>query len=208
MGHLMHSFYTYKNQPFLYGEYSLFVAEVASTFNEALLTHHLLGKKQSKNMKKYLLAQWIEDINGTFFIQTMFADFELRAHQMAEKGQPLTADSLAKLYNKILTEYYGDAITIDSEYDYTWMRIPHFYRNHYVYKYATSYAASMALSQKVRKGEKGALKNYLAFLSAGSSVYPIDVLKMAGVDMSKPEPIESCIDLYGELVEELDKLMK
>ena len=207
LGHSMHTHYTISSQPFIYGDYSIFVAEVASTFNEALLIDHLLNTTDDKRKKINLLAQYITNFNGTLFAQTLFAEFELKMHQMAEAGEPLTADSLSALYSELARKYYGKAMTYDDMYAFTWCRIPHFYRNFYVYKYATSFAAATALSQKLLKREEGAAEAYKEFLSGGSSDYPINLLKKAGVNMSEPEPVVKALGLYAELVKRLEELV-
>ena len=207
LGHTMHSFYTAKHQPYIYGDYSIFVAEVASTMNEALLMDHLLKNTDDRLKKLNLLGQYLSNINGTVIAQTLFAEFELKIHQMAEEGKPLTQDTLSEEYFKLLQTYWGEVLTYDELYRYTWSRIPHFYANFYVYKYATSFAASTALSRKIIDDETGAADRYQQFLSSGSSDYPIELLKKAGVDMSAPAPIDATMDLYEELVEEMEGLL-
>ncbi len=207
IGHTMHTWYTYKYQPQIYAEYAIFVAEVASTFNEALLMDHLLATETDPQKRLVYINQYIDNIQGTIIRQTLFAEFELEMHRMYEAGEPLTAESLSALYKRILTEYYAPEVTIDDQYAYTWMRIPHFYSNFYVYKYATSMAAALALSDRVEKGGEQELKDYLGFLSGGSSKYPLDLLKGAGVDMSTPAPIEAAMKKFGELVDELEVLL-
>lgn len=208
MGHCMHTWYSHKHQPYVYSGYALFNAEVASTFNEALLMELLLKKERDPAKRLYLINQYIDQIRGTLITQVQFADFELRMHRAAEAGEPLTAENLGKLYVSTMRDYYGDGTVIDEEYAFTWIRIPHFYRNFYVYKYATSYAASQALSQKVLKGEKGAKEAYIKFLSGGSSKYPLDLLRDGGVDMSTPAPVETTMKKFSELVNEMEILLK
>jgi len=207
MGHSMHTWFSMHNQPYIYSEYRIFVAEVASTFNEALLMDYLLKTEKDPAKRLYLVNQYIDNIRGTLISQVIFAEFELKMHKAAEAGQPLTAESLSKMYKETIQSYYGSDVTWDEQYAYTWIRIPHFYRNFYVYKYATSYAASQALSQKVLNKEKGAREAYLHFLSSGSSEYPLDLLRRAGVDMSKPAPIEITMKKLGQLVDEMEKLL-
>ncbi|MBL0063088.1 MAG: oligoendopeptidase F [bacterium] len=207
MGHTMHTYFTYKHQPQIYAEYAIFVAEVASTFNEALLMDHLLATETDPQKRLVYINQYIDNIQGTIIRQTLFAEFELEMHRMYERGEPLTAESLSALYKSILTEYYAPEVTIDDQYAYTWMRIPHFYSNFYVYKYATSMAAALALSDRVEKGGEQELNDYLGFLGGGSSKYPLDLLKGAGVDMSTPAPIEAAMKKFGELVDELEVLL-
>ncbi|MCB9367259.1 MAG: oligoendopeptidase F [Calditrichaeota bacterium] len=208
IGHTMHTWYTYKYQPQIYADYAIFVAEVASTFNEALLMDHLLKTETDPEKRLVLVNQYIDNIHGTIIRQTLFAEFELEMHRMYEQGQPLTAESLSELYRKVAASYYEPEVTIDSQYDYTWLRIPHFYSNFYVYKYATSMSAALALSERVLSGGEQELQDYLGFLAGGSSKYPLDLLKGAGVDMSSPQPIEAAMHKFGELVDELEVLLK
>jgi oligoendopeptidase F len=207
MGHSMHTWFSHHNQPYVYSDYRIFVAEVASTFNEALLMDYLLKKEKDPKNRLYLINQYIDNIRGTLIAQVIFAEFELKMHEAAEKGEPLTAESLSNMYRETIKSYYGPDLTWDDFYAYTWIRIPHFYRNFYVYKYATSFAASQALSQKVIAKEKGARESYIKFLSSGSSQYPMDLLRTAGVDMSKPEPIQASMTKFGQLVDEMEKLL-
>jgi len=208
IGHAMHTWHTMKAQPFIYADYTTFVAEVASTFNEALLLDYLMKNEQDPLRKLALVSQYIDNIRGTFITQTMFADFELRMHRAAEQGLPLTAEALSQMYRDTARDYFGPNVVIDDEYGFTWIRIPHFYRNFYVYKYATSLAGSQALSQKVLAGEPGAKERYIEFLSNGSSKYPIDLLKGAGVDLSTPAPNEMTMQKFDQLVTEMEKLLK
>jgi oligoendopeptidase F len=208
MGHSLNTLLSVRTQPFIYATYSYFNAEVASTFNEALLMDHLLKKEKDPKKKLALVNQYIDNIRGTVITQVMFADFELRMHRAAEAGEPLTAENLTAMYDSTMRDYYGDAVTYDEPYGYTWIRIPHFYRNFYVYKYATSFCASQALSQAVLKKEKGARERYIEFLSAGSSDYPLNILKKAGVDMTTPAPVEATMKKFAELVDEMEKLLK
>ncbi|MEA1986015.1 MAG: oligoendopeptidase F [Candidatus Marinimicrobia bacterium] len=207
LGHSMHTFYTNKTQPYHYANYSLFVAEVASTFNENLLMHHLLGKTENKQERLVLLDKWADNIQGTLYTQVLFAEFEKKSHEMAEAGIPLTAESLNNAYMDILDNFYGDVLTIDEKYKLTWSRIPHFYRAFYVYVYATSISASTYLSQKVLDGDTEVLENYLSMLHKGSSDYPIGLLKGAGVDMSKPDAIEHTLKLFDTIVTEMDEII-
>jgi oligoendopeptidase F len=208
MGHCMNTWHSKRAQPYVYSTYSYFNAEVASTFDEALLMDYLLKKEKDPKKKLALVNQYIDNIRGTVFTQVMFADFELRMHRAAEAGVPLTSENLTAMYDSTLRDFYGDAVTYDEPYGYTWIRIPHFYRNFYVYKYATSYCASQALSQAVLKKEKGAKERYLEFLSAGSSDYPVNILKKAGVDMTTPAPVEATMKKFAELVDEMERLLK
>jgi oligoendopeptidase F len=212
MGHAMHSWYSYKTQPYIYGDYTLFVAEVGSTFDEALLMDDLLKKEKDPAKKLYLVNQWIDQIRGTLVTQVMFADYEHRMHRAMEMGEPLTAESLSQMYVDTMKDYYGNSVAVDPEYGFTWIRIPHFYRNYYVYKYATAYAASQALSQKVLKGKgkerDAAREAYIRFLSGGSSKYPLDLLRDAGVDLATPAPVDATMLKFAELVDEMERLLK
>ena len=203
LGHSMHSHMSRKNQEFIYGDYTIFVAEVSSTVNEALLMGYLLNKETDKNMKKYLLNYYMEQFRGTLFRQTMFAEFELKTHEMAEAGEALTSCALNGIYRELNEKYFGKTVTLDEEIDYEWSRIPHFYRPFYVYQYATGYSAAIALSRKILEGGG---EGYLNFLKSGSSMYPIDQLKMAGVDMSSPQAVDLALDVFDSLVEEFEKL--
>lgn len=206
MGHAMHSHYTWSNQPFIYGDYTIFVAEVASTVNEALLMEHLLKNTDDVNEKKYLLNYFMEQFRGTLFRQTMFAEFELVTHNKVEKGEPLTFDNLCEIYLGLNKKYYGDEINSANEkISFEWSRIPHFYTAFYVYQYATGYSAAITLSQKILK-ENGS-ENYIDFLKGGSSKYSIDLLKGAGVDMTKPEPVENAMKVFENILDEFEKLL-
>lgn len=207
MGHAMHSRLTAASQPYIYGDYSIFTAEVASTLNEALLMNYLLNETGDKEKKLNLLGQYISNINGTVVAQTLFAEFELRIHQMAENYEPITHETLSSTYFDLLQEYWGDVLTYDDLYRYTWCRIPHFYANFYVYKYATSFAASTALSQDILAGNTESRDKYIRFLSAGSTDYPIELLKNAGVDMTTPVPIIATMELYGKLIDRVEELL-
>jgi len=206
MGHAMHSYFAHKNQPYVYGDYATFVAEVASTTNEATLVNYLLSQEMTKAQRLYLLNFLLEQIRTTFFRQTLFAEFELRTHELVEKGEPLTAEAMNKVYHDLYQKYYGPDLYLDPVADYEWSRIPHFYNSFYVYQYATSYAAATAFSKKILAEGQPALEKYLAFLKSGSSDYPIDVLKKAGVDMNSPAPIEATIARFDEVLSEMEKL--
>jgi oligoendopeptidase F len=208
LGHSLHTYNTNKTQPYPTANYSLFVAEVASTFNENLLMNYLLTTMEDKNEKLSLLDQWADNLQGTLYTQVLFAEFEREAHSLAEQGVPLTVETLSDTYLNILKSYYEGVLTIDEEYGLTWSRIPHFYRQFYVYKYATSICASTDLSKKVIDGEEGALDRYMNFLQSGSSDYPIELLKKAGVDMSSPEPIASTLQLFDEIVTQMEELIE
>ncbi len=211
LGHTMQSYFSNKTQPFPTASYPIFVAEVASTFNEALLIDYMLKTIKDDATKLSLLGNYLEGIKSTVFRQTQFAEFELRMHEMAEKGEPLTGEALDKLYSEITRKYYGHdkAVCIVDDYiAHEWAFIPHFYRNFYVFQYATSFTASAALSEKVMAGDKSALKRYLDFLNAGGSKYPVDLLKDAGVDMTTDEPLELTIKKMNRVMDEMEKLIK
>jgi oligoendopeptidase F len=208
LGHSLHSYYTRENQPYRYGNYSIFVAEVASTCNEALLNDYLLKETDDKQRKLYLLNHFLEGFRGTVFRQTMFAEFEHDIHVRAQNGEPLTAEKLTKLYYDLNKKYFGENIVIDEKIGLEWARIPHFYYNYYVYQYATGYSAATALaSQILEKGDE-AVNLYLDFLKSGSSDYPIEVLKRAGVDMTSKQPILAALDVFEEKLNEFESLIK
>ena len=205
MGHSIHTWYSDRNQPFTYAGYKIFVAEVASTCNEALLIRHLLKKAGSREEKAYLLNHFLESFRGTLFRQTMFAEFEDMAHKKAARGESLTAESLCSIYRQLNADYFGPAMTVDRQIDYEWERIPHFYTPFYVYQYATGFSAAVAISSRIMSGEPGALEGYKKFLSGGCSMKPIDFLKLCGVDMSTTRPVDEALGFFGELIEEFKK---
>ncbi|MFC1635427.1 oligoendopeptidase F [Planctomycetota bacterium] len=210
LGHTMHSYYSNKNQPFPMADYSIFVAEVASTFNEALLIHKMLEEIKDDDVRLSLLMNYLDGIKGTVFRQTQFAEFEWRMHEKAERGEPLTGDALTKLYGDILNKYYGHekgACHIDDLYAVEWAYIPHFYYNFYVYQYSTSFTASTALAEKVLSNEPGAVEKYISFISAGGSDYPIEVLKKAGVDMTGPEPFDKTMVAMNRTMDEIEAIL-
>ena len=208
MGHAIHSYYSNENQPYTYSDYKIFVAEVASTCNEALLMDNLLAKTEDKKEKAYLLNYYLEQFKGTVFRQTMFAEFELITHQKVFGGESLTADDLCEIYHDLNVKYFGDDIVIDSEIDMEWARIPHFYRAFYVYQYATGYSAAVALSRKILNEGEPAVERYINnFLKGGGSDYPINLLKKAGVDMTTKEPVNQALDLFGELISQLEEIV-
>jgi oligoendopeptidase F len=207
LGHSMHSYLTHQNQPYPYADYTIFVAEVASTVNEALLTRHLLAKTTNKTEKAYLLNQYLEGFRGTVFRQTMFAEFEQLIHEKAEAGEALTPDLLNALYYELNEQYFGPHMTLDDDIALEWARIPHFYMNFYVYQYATGYSAAAALSQKIVEEGEPAVERYLEFLKSGSSDYPIEVLKKAGVDMTTSKPIELAMKSFEDTLNELEELL-
>lgn len=206
-GHSMHSWYAKRSNPFQHYRYTIFEAEVASTFNEALLLNHLLEQNSGAKMRAYLLNKQIDDIVATLFRQTMFAEYERRTHEMVEQGSPLTVESLRGEYRSLLETYFGPEMVLETESDLEGLRIPHFYMGFYVYKYATGIAASLSLAQRVLAGEDGALDSYMAFLKSGGSRYPIESLRRAGVDMESAEPIQTALDLFARRVEELESML-
>jgi oligoendopeptidase F len=207
-GHSMHSHYSANNQPYQYYGYAIFVAEVASTFNEQLLARHLMRKaKGDKKERAYLINRQLDGIRGTIIRQTMFAEFEKITHALVEAGEPLTVDTLRREYRKLLDLYFGPDFVIDKELELECLRIPHFYRAFYVYKYATGLSAAIALSERVTSGGNGELQDYLGFLKGGCSKYPLDLLRDAGVDMEKPDAVNTALSYFAELTNELDELL-
>lgn len=207
MGHSIHSYYSRTAQDYAYSDYKIFVAEVASTCNECLLIHDLLEKTTDKEQRKYLLNHYLDSFKGTLFRQTMFAEFEKTAHDYCAQGKPLTAEALSQMYLELNQKYFGPDMEKDEEIAYEWMRIPHFYTPFYVYQYATGYSAAVALSAKILKEGKPAVDAYMSFLKGGESKDPIDLLKMAGVDMTTEKPVADALTLFGELVAELEALV-
>lgn len=206
MGHALHSYYSAKNNNIFGSDYKIFVAEVASTCNEALLMDYLLKKTTDKKKKAYLINYFLEQFRTTLYRQTMFAEFELVTHEMVERGEALTADVLKKVYYDLNVKYYGSDIVVDDEIAIEWARIPHFYYNFYVYQYATSFSASMAISKMILEEGKPAVERYLKFLSGGCTKSPIDLLKDAGVDMATKKPISDALKTFGELLKEMDEM--
>ena len=207
MGHSIHSYYSRTAQDYAYSDYKIFVAEVASTCNECLLMHDLLEKTTDKEQRKYLLNHYLDSFKGTLFRQTMFAEFEKNAHEYCAQGKPLTAEALSQMYLELNQKYFGPDMEKDEEIAYEWMRIPHFYTPFYVYQYATGYSAAVALSAQILKEGKPAVDAYMSFLKGGESKDPIDLLKMAGVDMTTEKPVADALALFGELVTELETLV-
>jgi len=205
MGHALHSYYTNRNEPPAYSGHSLFCAEVASTCNESIFARHLLDNTTDHAERLYILENYIHQIIGTFFLQTMFSEFELAIHEIVENGGALTAESMRKLYRDLYQKYYGPDLSIEEGKDIGCLRISHFYRQYYVYQYATSYAASQVLSKKILDGEPGAREAYIEFISTGSSDYPVNILKKAGIDMTTKEPFKNVIQIFSELVDEFEK---
>ena len=208
MGHAMHSYLSNKHQKPLDADYVIFVAEVASTCNEALFMEHLLAKTTDRKERAYLINHFLEQFRTTLYRQTMFAEFERNIGRMAQDGTALTPDVLNAEYRRLNRLYFGDGIVLDDEIDMEWMRIPHFYYNYYVFQYATGYAAAIALSRRILREGESAVKDYLGFLSGGCSKSPIDLLRGAGVDMSTTKPVEEALALFGELLDEMEELMK
>lgn len=207
MGHAIHSYHSDKEQPYIYAGYKIFVAEVASTCNESLLIDYLLKNTEDKKEKAYLINHFLDKFKGTLFRQTMFAEFEMITHKMVENGESLTAENLCKIYHDLNALYYGDDVVIDPEIAMEWARIPHFYTAFYVYQYATGYSAAIALSRRILDEGKPAVDDYTRFLSSGSSNYPIELLKRAGVDMSTKEPVNQALKLFSELLDQMEELM-
>lgn len=207
-GHSMHSYYSRANRPYQYSDYSIFVAEVASTCNEELLFDHLMKTLDDDKQKIYLLNQWSDGFRGTVFRQTMFAEFEHMIHELDAKGESITSEKLTSIYYDLNKQYFGDAMTVDEEIGLEWARIPHFYYNYYVYQYATGQSAATALSKQILEEGEPAVERYINnFLKAGCSDFPIEVLKAAGVDMESPEPIALACQVFEEKLEELEKLL-
>ncbi len=208
MGHSVHSYLSNKTQPVCYADYSIFVAEVASTCNEALLMQYLLKNTDDKKEKAYLINYFLEQFRTTLYRQTMFAEFELRINEMTANGEALTAENMSEIYGELNKLYFGDGIVLDDEIKLEWARIPHFYYDFYVYQYATGYSAAIALSQRILNEGERAVKDYIGFLSGGCSKDPISLLRGAGVDMATTKPIEDALKLFGELTEQMREIMK
>lgn len=207
MGHAIHSYLSNKNQPVAYADYVIFVAEVASTCNESLLMQHLLSKSTDKKRRAYLVNYFLEQFRTTLYRQAMFAEFELKINEMAERGESLTAESLCALYHELNVEYYGEDLVVDKELDMEWARIPHFYNDYYVYQYATGFSAAIALSQRILTEGETAVRDYIGFLSGGCSKDPITLLKGAGVDMTSKYAVENALGLFSKLLDEMEELL-
>ncbi|MBM7583989.1 oligoendopeptidase F [Bacillus pakistanensis] len=205
-GHGVHSKLSSQHQPQITARYSIFVAEVASTVNEVLLINYLLKNEKDSHVRNHLLNHFIDQFKGTFFTQVMFAEFEKKTHEMAEKGLPLNVDVFNETYEGLFREYNGDEVVFDEEVKYGWARIPHFYRPFYVYKYATGFASAIQLATQIFEGDQETLKSYLEFLKSGSSDYPLELLKKTGVDLTSPFPIENSLKRFGALVDEFSKI--
>lgn len=206
MGHALHSHYTWATQPYIYGDYTIFLAEIASTVNEALLMDYLLKNTTDKTKNKYLLNYFMEQFRGTLFRQTMFAEFEMITHEMAERNEPLTVESLNKLYRELNIKYYGTSIIVDDKINYEWARIPHFYNAFYVYQYATGYSAAIAFSKKILEEGATAVENYKDFLKSGSSDYSIEILKKAGIDMTSKKPIKDALSVFEDILNKFESV--
>jgi oligoendopeptidase F len=205
-GHAMHTYYSNNTQPYVYAGYRIFVAEVASTVNESLLMQYLLKNCTDKEQKKYLLNHYFEQFKGTLYRQTMFAEFEMKAHEMVENGEVLSASNLCELYKGLNEKYFGKDMIIDDNIAYEWARIPHFYTPFYVYQYATGYSAAIAISLKILEGDKEVLEGYKKFLKSGSSMHPIELLKLAKVDMTKPEVVSDALKVFKDLLDQWEEL--
>lgn len=208
MGHSVHSYFTRSNQPYVYGDYSIFLAEIASTTNENLLTEYLLETETDPRIRAYVLNHFLDGFKGTIFRQTQFAEFEHFIHTEDAKGIPLTSEYLSNYYGELNQKYYGSQVKEDPEISLEWSRIPHFYYNYYVYQYATGFSAASALANKILANEPQALENYLTYLKSGSSEYPIEVMKKAGVDMTKPQYIEDAMSIFEKRLVELEQLLE
>jgi oligoendopeptidase F len=208
MGHALHSYHSDKEQPYIYAGYKIFVAEVASTCNEALLMDYMIKNTEDKKEKAYLINHFLEKFKATFYRQAMFAEFEMITHKLVEEGESLTADALCKIYHDLNVAYFGDDIVVDPEIDMEWSRIPHFYTAFYVYQYATGFSAAIALSKRILNDGPTAVEDYIRFLSSGGSNYPIELLKGAGVDMSTKEPVNQALTMFAELLDQMEELVK
>lgn len=205
-GHAMHTYYSNETQPYTYAGYKIFVAEVASTCNEVILIDYLLKHSRSDEEKKYLYGHYLEQFKGTLFRQTMFAEFEMITHRMAQDGEVLNAESLCGTYKKLNEKYFGKDMVIDEEIAYEWARIPHFYTPFYVYQYATGFSAAVAIATKIINGDKAVLHGYREFLKGGSSMHPIELLSLCKIDMSKPDVIQDALNVFGSLIEDFKKI--
>lgn len=207
MGHALHSYYTNMTQPYIYSEYKIFVAEVASTVNESLLMRYMLPRATSNQEKAYLLNHYLEEFRGTVFRQTMFAEFEKMIHEKIEQGEALNAQELCDMYYGLNKKYFGEEVAIDKEVAMEWSRIPHFYSSFYVYKYATGFSAATAIVEKILTEGKPAVDKYIEFLKGGGSNYPLELLKIAGVDLSSPQPIQDALNVFEKTLDELEELL-
>lgn len=208
LGHSMHSYYTRKTQPYIYGDYSIFLAEIASTTNELLLLNYMIDHAKDEKEKAYLLNHYVNSFKSTVFRQTMFAEFELEANKLVENSMPVTAEKLNQIYHDLNVDYFGEDIEVDKYISIEWARIPHFYMFYYVFQYATGFSSAVSLSEKILHGDEKDLEKYLNFLKAGKSKYPIEVLKDAGVDMTKKDSLQKAMDACKEKLEELKKSLE
>jgi len=206
MGHAMHSYHSYREQPYTYAHYKIFTAEVASTVNESLMMDYLLKNVSERDKKIYLLNYYLEQFRGTVFRQTMFAEFEKIIHEKAEAGEALTGELLCGVYRQLNLDYYGPGIVVDEEIDLEWARIPHFYTAFYVYKYATGFSAATALTRRILTEGEPAVAHYLSFLKKGGSDYPLNLLRSAGVDMATPHPVQEGLDVFAQLLEQIETM--
>lgn len=207
MGHAMHSYYSNETQPYIYSQYKIFVAEVASTCNEILLMEYLLANTTDKKERAYLLNHYLDSFKGTVYRQTMFAEYEMRTNKMVEEGESLTSENLCALYRELNEKYYGPDMISDEEISYEWARIPHFYYNFYVYQYATGFSAAVAIAHSILKEGAPAVERYKKFLSGGCSQSPVELLKIAGVNMEEPTPVQEALDVFGEVLDEIETLI-
>ena len=207
MGHALHSYHSNKHQNPIDADYVIFVAEVASTCNEALLMEYLLNKTTDRHERAYLLNHFLEQFKGTLYRQTMFAEFEMNIGKMVQEGQTLTAENLSAEYRRLNEMYFGPDMVVDDQIAVEWARIPHFYYDYYVFQYATGYSAAIALSRRILNEGEPAVKDYINFLSGGCSRSPIDLLKGAGVDMTSPDPVNHALELFGQKLDEMEELM-
>lgn len=208
MGHSLHSYLSRKHQPYINADYKIFVAEVASTVNEALLMQHLLAQEITDQERLFLLNHFMEQYKGTVYRQTMFAEFEKTVHALVDQEEPVTTDRLCEIYSQLNSDYYGPQVEVDERIPYEWMRIPHFYSPFYVYKYATGFSAAMAISRRILREGEPAVADYLRFLSSGGSDHPIELLKIAGVDMTSPETVEEGLKIFGEILDQAEVLIE
>lgn len=206
MGHAMHSYYSFREQPYIYAHYKIFTAEVASTVNESLLMDHLLKTMTDRDKKLYLLNHYLEQFRGTVLRQTMFAEFEKIIHDHIEAGEALTPEQLGRIYHQLNVDYHGPEMVVDEDVDLEWARIPHFYTAFYVYKYATGFSAATAITSRILEEGEPAVSRYLAFLKKGGSDYPLNLLKAAGVDMATPHPVQEGLDLFARLLDQMEAL--
>lgn len=207
MGHAMHSYYSNENQPYIYSQYKIFVAEVASTCNEILLMEYLLAGTTDKKERAYLLNHYLDSFKGTVYRQTMFAEYEMVTNQMVEAGESLNAENLCRVYRELNEKYYGPDMVSDPEIAYEWARIPHFYYNFYVYQYATSFSAAVAIAHNILEEGETAVARYKKFLSGGCSMSPVELLKTVGIDMEEPKPIQDALDVFGQILDEIETLV-